>query len=95
MKTLTRSDISEVIHKKMGFSISEAAEMVDFVIQDLVSSLKQNNEVKISSFGTFEVRSKSARVGRNPKTKVEAVIKPRKVVSFYISNVLFDRINNN
>jgi integration host factor subunit alpha len=95
MTTLTRSNISESIHKKLGFSISESAEMVDFIIDDLVTSLKANGEVKISSFGTFEVRSKAARIGRNPKTKAEAIIKPRKVVSFYISNVLFDKINAN
>lgn len=94
MQTLTRSDLAEAIHKKLGFSISESAEKVDFIVDELVSSLKENGEVKISSFGTFEVRSKGERIGRNPKTKVEAVIKPRKVVSFYISNVLFDKINN-
>ncbi len=92
--TLTRSNIAELVQRTLGFSFSESVEMVDSLIEEMCNSIENNGALKISSFGSFAVNSKRARVGRNPKTKKEAVIAPRKVISFYASNVLNDEINS-
>ena len=81
-KNFTRKDLSNKIYKTLGFSKNLSSIMVDDFFETLTSELTKSNEVKISSFGTFQVKSKKARVGRNPKTKVEAKILPRKIVKF-------------
>jgi integration host factor subunit alpha len=91
--TITRSYLAESVYKKVGISFLESADMVDSVFAEIISAIKKEEEVKIASFGSFYVRSKKQRLGRNPKTKKEAVITPRKVVSFYASNMLKKRIN--
>ncbi len=93
MATLTRADIAEQVQKLLGFSFSESTEMVDSLIEEMCQILEKNGSLKISSFGTFTVNQKGQRIGRNPKTKEEAVITPRKVISFYASNILGDAVN--
>lgn len=92
-ETVTRAYLTESIYKKLGFSRAECSDLVDAVLEEVNTALVENSEVKISSFGTFRVKSKKARVGRNPKTKKEVPITARKVVSFYVSNILKKRIN--
>ena len=94
-KTLTRSNIAEIVQKNLGFSFSESSELVDSLVDEICETMKKEENLKISSFGTFSVNHKKERIGRNPKTKEEAVIKPRKVVSFYASNILNEKINEN
>lgn len=92
-KTITRAYLADVVHQELGFSRAEAMDMVDIVFDELVEALEETGVLKISSFGSFRVREKAERVGRNPKTMEEAVIKARKTVSFYASNLLKDYIN--
>lgn len=92
-KTLTRADLTEAVYKEIGFSYSESSELVDQVFEEVVKCLEEGNDVKLSSFGSFKVRQKKARVGRNPKTKVSAKISARTVVTFHASNMLKKRIN--
>jgi len=91
--TLTRADIAEQVQKALGFSFSESTELVDSLVEEMCISLEKAGTLKISSFGTFVVNEKGQRIGRNPKTKEEAVISARKVVSFYASNILADEVN--
>lgn len=91
--TVTRAYLADVIHQELGFSRAESMEMVDAVFEELILALEETGVLKISSFGSFRVREKAARVGRNPKTMEEAVIDARKTVSFYASNLLKDHIN--
>lgn len=92
-KTLTRADLSDAVHQQVGLSRSESAELVKSVLGHLVKDLVQGQTVKLSSFGTFIVRSKGERIGRNPKTGVEVPITPRRVLVFRPSHVLKDQIN--
>lgn len=93
-ETITRAYLTDAIHNKLGYSRAESADLVDTVLDEINLALKNEGEVKISSFGTFKVKTKKERIGRNPKTKEEVPISARKVVSFYISNLLKKRINN-
>ena len=92
-KTLTRMELSEAVFRTVGLSRNESAELVERVLNHMSDALVRGETVKISSFGTFSVRSKSARVGRNPKTGEEVPILPRQVLVFKPSNVLKSRIN--
>ena len=92
-KTLTRSDLSEAVYQEVGLSRNEAAALVERVLDEVVDALLRNEQVKLSSFGTFLVRAKGGRVGRNPKTGQEVPIEPRKVLLFRPSHVLKDQIN--
>ena len=92
-KTLTRADLAEVIYQKVGLSRSESAGLVEFIIEEILSSLEKGEEVKISSFGNFMVREKRARIGRNPKTGEEVTITPRRVLSFRPSQVMKQRVD--
>ncbi len=92
-KTLTRADLAEVIYQKVGLSRSESAGLVEFIIEEILSSLEKGEEVKISSFGNFMVRDKRARIGRNPKTGEEVTITPRRVLSFRPSQVMKQRVD--
>jgi integration host factor subunit alpha len=94
-KNLTRKEISNKIYKKLGFSKNISSEMVDSFFEILTSDIIKSEKVKISSFGTFKVIKKSERVGRNPKTKVEAIISKRRVVKFQSSQIVKKKINNN
>ena len=91
--TLTREDLSEAIYQKVGLSRSESAGLVGQVLGEIGDTLVRGDTVKLASFGTFSVRSKGERVGRNPRTGVEVPIKKRKVMVFKPSNVLKAHMN--
>lgn len=92
-KTTTRSTLSEAVFKNVGLSRNESATLVDSVFGEILNSLINGNDVKISSFGTFVVRQKKERIGRNPKTGQEVPITARSVVTFRASNVLKSKVN--
>lgn len=92
--TLTRSDLSEAVYREIGLSRNESAEMVETILSRIVEALISGETVKISSFGTFAVRDKGARMGRNPKTGEEVPIDPRRVLVFRPSHILKDRVNS-
>jgi len=91
--TLTRADLADAIYRKLGLSHTESSEIIDSIIEESIEALVRNEDLKVSSFGTFHVRKKKQRMGRNPKTKKEIPISARKVVSFHSSNILTKRIN--
>mgnify|MGYP001627810334 CR=1 FL=1 len=91
-KTLTRMDLSEAVFREVGLSRNESAELVERVLTLMSDSLVEGEQVKISSFGTFSVREKAARVGRNPKTGEEVPIEPRRVLTFRPSHLMKDRV---
>jgi integration host factor subunit alpha len=91
--TVTRADLSEAVYQEVGLSRNESAELVESVLSEIADTLTNGETVKISSFGSFSVRQKGQRVGRNPKTGEEVPILPRKVLVFRASNVLKNRIN--
>jgi len=93
VKTITRADLTEAVIREVGLPRVESAEMVELVIQELAACLEQGEQVKISSFGSFKVRQKRERVGRNPKTGETVPIAPRRVIGFRPSNIMKDRIN--
>ena len=93
-KTLTRADLTESVYRNIGLSRNESSDLVESVLEEICSCLEEGEEVKLSSFGTFSVQAKRRRVGRNPKTGVEAVITPRRVLSFRPSHILKDRVDN-
>ena len=86
--TVTRADLSEAVYQEVGLSRNESAELVESVLRIISDSLSEGDNVKISSFGSFSVRQKSGRMGRNPKTGEEVPIGPRKVLVFRPSQVL-------
>ncbi|HCI06902.1 MAG TPA: integration host factor subunit alpha [Sulfitobacter sp.] len=90
--TLTRMDLSEAVFREVGLSRNESAQLVESVLDHISDALVKGEQVKISSFGTFSVRSKSARVGRNPKTGEEVPISPRRVLTFRPSHLMKDRV---
>ena len=92
-KTTTRSTLSEAVFKNVGLSRNESANLVDTVFSEILLSLIKGDDVKISSFGTFIVRDKKERIGRNPKTGEEVPITARSVVTFRASNVLKSKVN--
>ena len=92
-KTITRADLTEALYEKVGLSRNESADLVESVLEEMCVSLEAGEEVKLSSFGTFSVQSKRERVGRNPKTGVEATITPRRVLSFRPSHILKNRVD--
>jgi integration host factor subunit alpha len=92
-KTVTRAQLAEAVYQEVGLSRSESATLVDSILSQIADSLMSDGAVKVSSFGTFSVRHKGHRVGRNPKTGEEVPILPRRVLVFRASQVLKDRIN--
>lgn len=93
-KTITRADLADAVYNHVGISRSESAEFVELFLNEVSDALTRGENVKLSSFGTFVVRSKGERIGRNPKTGVEVPITPRRVMVFKPSNKLKARINN-
>jgi integration host factor subunit alpha len=91
--TVTRAQLSEAVYQEVGLSRNESAALVDTVLNEIADALARGEMVKISSFGSFSVRQKGQRIGRNPKTGEEVPISPRKVLVFRASHVLKDRIN--
>ena len=92
-KTHTRLVLTEAVYREVGLSRNESAELVESILAHVSDSLVKGETVKISSFGTFQVRQKGARMGRNPKTGEEVPIEPRRVLVFRPSHILKDRIN--
>ena len=92
--TLTRADLAETIHKKVGLSRADSLEMVESILRLMCDSMSKGNNVKISGFGTFLLRDKGGRVGRNPKTGVEVPITPRRVMTFRASQMLKDKVSS-
>lgn len=90
--TLTRADLAETINRRMGFSRAESLDMVEAILGKMCSAMADGENVKISGFGSFVLRDKSERLGRNPKTGVEVPITPRRVLTFRASQKLKDRI---
>jgi integration host factor subunit alpha len=90
--TLTRADISEVLHREIGLSRAESANLVEQILRHMCEALSSGQNVKISGFGSFVLRDKGERVGRNPKTGVEVPIAPRRVLTFRASQMMRDRI---
>src|ERR1700743_231437 len=93
-KTLTRADLSAAVYKQIGLSLQECNALVDSVIEEICVSLEQGDAVKLSSFGTFNLRKKKQRMGRNPKTGIEVPITSRTVLSFNASNLLKSKENS-
>ncbi|MBV1865599.1 MAG: integration host factor subunit alpha [Rhodobacteraceae bacterium] len=91
-KTLTRMDLSESVFREVGLSRNESADLVETVLNHISDALVSGENVKISSFGTFSIRDKAERIGRNPKTGQEVPIKPRRVLTFRPSHLMKDRV---
>ena len=92
-QTVTRAQLSEAVYQEVGLSRNESAALVEIVLAEISDALARGEMVKISSFGSFAVRKKGKRVGRNPKTGTEVPINPRRVLVFRASHVLKDQIN--
>src|SRR5438309_7610564 len=92
-RTLTRADLTDAVYRRVGLSRSESAALVESVLDEICDALVRGETVKLSSFGSFVVRSKGERIGRNPKTGVEVPITPRRVMVFKPSNTLKAAIN--
>ena len=92
--TVTRAQLTEAVYQEVGLSRNESADLVESVLLEISTTLAQGDMVKISSFGSFSVRQKGERIGRNPKTGDEVPILPRKVLVFRPSHVLKNRIND-
>ncbi|GGA24525.1 MULTISPECIES: integration host factor subunit alpha [Neptunicoccus] len=93
-KTLTRMDLSESVFREVGLSRNESADLVESVLDNISDALVSGENVKISSFGTFSIRDKTERIGRNPKTGEEVPIRPRRVLTFRPSHLMKDRVAN-
>jgi integration host factor subunit alpha len=91
--TLTRADLADIVHRRLGLSRAESAGVVERVLHHMCHALSEGENVKISGFGTFILRDKGQRVGRNPKTGVEVPIAPRRVMTFRASQIMRDRIS--
>ncbi len=91
--TLTRADLAEAVHEAVGLTRQDCAAMVERTLDLIIEALGRGEEVKLSGFGVFQVRSKRARMGRNPKTGEPAAIEPRRVISFRASQLLKARVD--
>jgi len=92
--TLTRADLADAVVRHVGLSRNESHDLVEMVLGEICTSLEDGEQVKLSSFGSFGVREKGERVGRNPKTGEEKTILPRRVLVFKASQIMKDRINS-
>ncbi|PPR46406.1 MAG: Integration host factor subunit alpha [Alphaproteobacteria bacterium MarineAlpha5_Bin9] len=92
-KNITRDDISEFLLNEFGLSKKDCSDLVNDIIEEIILGLIKDDYVKIHNFGTFKVKSKNSRLGRNPKTKIEVMIPSRKVISFIPSKHLLKKIN--
>ena len=90
--TLTRADLSDIVHNRLGLSRAESAGVVERVLYHMCHALSEGTNVKISGFGSFILRDKGERVGRNPKTGIEVPIAPRRVMTFRASQIMRERI---
>ena len=95
MQNLTRDEIADFINNEFGLTKKDCIGMVNELIEEIISGLINNKFVKIHNFGTFKLRQKKARIGRNPKTKEEVIISPRNVISFIPSKKVLKILNIN
>ncbi|MDD2325049.1 MAG: integration host factor subunit alpha [Alphaproteobacteria bacterium] len=91
--TVTRAQLAEAVYQEVGLSRNDSSQLVDVILEEISNSLVKGDMVKLSSFGSFQVRSKAQRIGRNPKTGEEVPILPRRVLVFRASHVLKDKVN--
>lgn len=91
--TVTRAQLAEAVYQEVGLSRNDSSQLVDVILEEVSQSLIKGDVVKLSSFGSFQVRNKAQRMGRNPKTGEEVPILPRRVLVFRASHVLKDKIN--
>ncbi|MDD3183294.1 MAG: integration host factor subunit alpha [Alphaproteobacteria bacterium] len=91
--TVTRAQLAEAVYQEVGLSRNDSAQLVDVILEEISQALIKSDMVKLSSFGSFQVRSKAQRIGRNPKTGEEVPILPRRVLVFRASHVLKDKVN--
>jgi integration host factor subunit alpha len=91
--TLTRADLAEAIHKEVGLSRADSSAIIEQILDNMSTALEKGENVKISGFGSFILRDKGQRIGRNPKTGVEVPIAPRRVLTFRASQLLRDQIS--
>ena len=91
--TVTRAHLAEAVCQEVGLPRSDAGDLVDAVLEEIIQAFLRNEGVKLSSFGAFQIRNKKQRMGRNPKTGEEVPITPRRVLTFHASHVLKDKIN--
>ena len=91
--TVTRAQLAESVYQEVGLSRNDSAQLVDVILEEISQALIKGDMVKLSSFGSFQVRSKAQRIGRNPKTGEEVPILPRRVLVFRASHVLKDKVN--
>ena len=94
MNNITRDDIAEFINNEFGLTKKDCINLVNEIIEEIIEGLNEHNIVKIHNFGTFKLRRKNARVGRNPKTKEEVMIAPRNVISFLPSKHILKKLND-
>ena len=92
-KTLTKYLIAEKINRQLGLPKSESLSLISSLFETIVEQLDKQNIVKIAGFGTFKVRKKNKRIGRNPKTGIEAEISERRVVTYHASDKMKNKIN--
>ena len=90
---VTRQDLYDLTHKELGISKNECIKFVDLVFESILKNFEEGNKVKVSLFGSFDVKDKKARIGRNPKTKEEFIINSRKSISFTSSSKLLMKLN--
>jgi integration host factor subunit alpha len=93
-KNLTRADLSAAVYRDIKVSLSDSSDMIDALIEEICDAIAKGEQVKLSSFGTFNLRRKKERVGRNPKTGKEVPITPRTVLTFHASNLLKKKVND-
>ena len=93
-QTVTRAQLSDAVYQEVGLSRNESADLLELVLNEMVAALTRGESVKISSFGSFSIRSKGTRVGRNPKTGKPAPIEPRRVIGFRASHVMKARVDS-
>ena len=94
MNNITRDDIAEFINNEFGLTKKDCNNLVNDIIEEIIEGLSKHNIVKIHNFGTFKIRRKNARIGRNPKTKEEVMIAPRNVISFLPSKHILKKLND-
>ena len=90
--TLTRADLTETLHRQIGLSRADSSSLVEGILDEMTGALSSGENVKVSGFGSFVLRDKGGRIGRNPKTGVEVPIAPRRVLTFRASQTMRDRI---
>ena len=93
IKNFNRKNLINLIYKNLGFSKNFSSDLVDNVFETIIKELINSGKIKISSFGTFKILNKKERIGRNPKTKIEAKISSRKVVKFKPSEIFLEKLN--